>query len=155
MGITISGIANEFIDPTQTKFSSDFGYLALPYKDQLSGTLASWSWAINKDSKNPKATYLLINYLTSKSVAQQLSGLDATISARTSLFNAPDLVAKQPWLPAVQDALKNGKTEPLVSASAQISQIMQRQIALVSSGNLSPQNALNQAQQQITQAIKS
>jgi len=155
MGITISGIANEFVDPTQTKFSSDFGYLALPYKDQLSGTLASWSWAINKDSRNPKAAYLLINYLTSKSVAQQLSGLDATISARASLFNAPDLVAKQPWLPAVQDALKNGKTEPLVPASAQISQIMQRQIALVSSGNLSPQNALNQAQQQITQVMKS
>lgn len=155
MGITISGIANEFVDSTQTKLSSDFGYRALPYENQVSGTLASWSWAINKDSQNPKAAYLLINYLTSKSAAQQLNGLDATISARTSLFNAPDLVAKQPWLPAVQDALKNGKTEPLVPASAQISQIMQRQIALVSSGNLSPQAALNQAQQQIAQAMKS
>ncbi|GHO90460.1 sugar ABC transporter substrate-binding protein [Reticulibacter mediterranei] len=155
MGITISGIANQFVDPSQTKFSSDFGYLALPYKDQLSGTLASWSWAMNKDSKNPKAAYLLISYLTSKRVAQQLGELDATISARASLFTASGLVAKQPWLPAVQDALKNGKTQPLIPGSAKISQIMQRQIALVSSGNLSSQTALNQAQQQITQAMKS
>ncbi len=155
MGITISGIANQFADPSQTKLSSDFGYAALPYKDQVSGTLATWSWAINKDSKNAKAAYLLITYLTSKSVERQLSDLDASISARTSLFSAPDLVAKQPWLPAVQDALKNGKTQPLVSQSAQISQIMQRQIALVSSGSARPQNSLDQAQQQITQTMKS
>ena len=51
------------------------------------------------------------------------------------------------------EALKNGKTEPLVSQSAQISQIMQRQIALVSSGNASPQSALNLANQQIAQAM--
>jgi multiple sugar transport system substrate-binding protein len=153
MGITISGIANQFTDPSKTKLVGKFGYAPLPYKDQVSGTLADWNWAINKDSKNPRAAYLLLAYLTSKEVAHQLAVLDGSISARTSLFNASDLVAKQPWLPAVMEALKNGKTQPLVSQSAQISQIMQRQIALVSSGNASPQSALNLANQQIAQAM--
>jgi maltose-binding protein MalE len=49
--------------------------------------------------------------------------------------------------------LKNARTQPLVPQSAQISQIMQRQIALVSSGSTSPQQALNVANQQIVQAI--
>ncbi len=153
MGITISGIANEFVDPSRTRLVGQFGYAPLPYKDQVSGTLADWNWAINKDTKNPKAAYLLLAYLTSKEVAHQLAVLDGSISARASLFNAPDLVAKGPWLPAVLEALKNAKTEPLVPQSAQISQIMQRQIALVSSGDASPQQALNAANQQIVQAI--
>jgi multiple sugar transport system substrate-binding protein len=153
MGITISGIANEFVDPSRTKLVGQFGYAPLPYKDQVSGTLADWNWAINKDTKNPKAAYLLLAYLTSKEVAHQLAVLDGSISARASLFNAPDLVAKGPWLPAVLEALKNAKTEPLVPQSAQISQIMQRQIALVSSGDASPQQALNAANQQIVQTI--
>jgi ABC-type glycerol-3-phosphate transport system substrate-binding protein len=153
MGITISGIANEFIDPSRTKLVGQFGYAPLPYKNQVSGTLADWNWAINKDTKNPKAAYLLLAYLTSKEVAHQLAVLDGSISARASLFNAPDLVAKGPWLPAVLEALKNAKTQPLVPQSAQISQIMQRQIALVSSGDASPQQALNAANQQIVQAI--
>jgi len=138
---------------SKTKLVGQFGYAPLPYKDQVSGTLADWNWAINKDSKNSKAAYLLLAYLTSKAVAHQLAVLDGSISARASLFNAPDLVAKQPWLPAVMEALKNGKTQPLVSQSAQISQIMQRQIALVSSGNASPQSALDLANQQIAQTM--
>lgn len=155
MGITISGIANQFIDAKQTKLVGKFDYAPLPYKNQVSGTLADWNWVINKDSKNAKAAYLLCAYLTSKDVAHRLSLLDGTTSARASLFGAPDLVAKAPWLTAMQAALKNSKTQPVVPQSAKISQIMQRQIALVSSGNSKPQDALDQANQEITQAMGS
>src|SRR5260370_35453566 len=81
MGITISGIANEFVDPSRTRLMGQFGYAPLPYKDQVSGTLADWNWAINKDTKNPKAAYLLLAYLTSKQLAHHLPVLPASISA--------------------------------------------------------------------------
>ncbi len=153
MGITISGIPSQFTDPSLTKLVGKFGYAPLPYKKQLSGTLADWNWVINKDTKNPKAAYLLIAWLTSKSVEHQLGVSQGSISARTSLFNAPDLVAHGPWLPAVLLALKNAKTQPLVPQSAQISEIMQRQISLASSGSASPQSALAVANQQISRLV--
>lgn len=136
-------------DPSLNKPDFDF----TDFVPAILQTGKYWNWAINKDTKNPKAAYLLLAYFTSKEVAHQLAVLDGSICARASLFNAPDLVAKGPWLPAVLGALKNAKTEPLVPQSAQISQIMQRQIALVSSGDASPQQALNAANQQIVQAI--
>ena len=153
MGITISGIASEFTTPSMTKLVGKFGFAPLPYKNHVSGTLADWNWTINKDSKNPKAAYQLIAWLTSTSVEHQLGISQGSISARASLFSAPDLVAHSPWLPAVLQALKNAKTQPLVPQSAQISEIMQRQISLASSGSASPKDALDAANQQIAQAV--
>jgi multiple sugar transport system substrate-binding protein len=153
MGITISGIASQFTNASMTKLVGKFGYAPLPYKLHLSGTLADWNWVINKDTKNPKAAYLLIAWLTSKSVEHQLGVSQGSISARASLFNAPDLVSHAPWLPAVLLALKNARTQPLVPQSAQISDIMQRQISLASSGSASPQSALDAANQQIAKLV--
>ncbi|NPV54606.1 MAG: extracellular solute-binding protein [Firmicutes bacterium] len=154
MGITMSGIASWFVDPNQTRLVGKFGFVPLPKKVSVSGTLADWNWCISKDSKNPNAAFKLIKWLTSKDTERKLAIAAGSVGARASFYKDAQLVGKLPWLPAMLEALKNARTQPLIPQSSQIVDIMALALSSAYTGTLDVVKALNQANRDIANIVK-
>ncbi|NQW37856.1 MAG: ABC transporter substrate-binding protein, partial [Cyanobacteria bacterium] len=63
----------------------------------------------------------------------------------TALFDDPDLVAERPLLPVLQSALESVVLRPINPGYAQLSDILQRQLSSVITGEVEPALAMERA----------
>lgn len=154
IGITISGLCGALEDDQQSKVAGKLGYAALPYKIRPFGTLSVWSWCVAADSRHPKEAYQLAAWLTSKSVEKQLSQKDGQIGGRQSLLGDTELVSKEPWLPAVSEALKNADTQPLEKSAPKLMEAMEAALSAVAVNGADAKDQLEQVQKTLSPEFK-
>lgn len=154
IGITISGLCGALEDEQQSKVAGKLGYAALPYKIRPFGTLSVWSWCVAADSRHPKEAYRLAAWLTSKSVGKQLNLKDGQIGGRQSLLSDAELVSKEPWLPAVSEALKNADTQPLEKSAPKLMEAMQAALSAVAVNGADAKDQLEQVQKALSSDFK-
>jgi multiple sugar transport system substrate-binding protein len=154
IGITISGLCGPLEDEQQSKVAGKLGYAALPYKIRPFGTLSVWSWCVAADSRHPKEAYRLAAWLTSKSVGKQLNLKDGQIGGRQSLLSDAELVSKEPWLPAVSEALKNADTQPLEKSAPKLMEAMQAALSAVAVNGADAKDQLEQVQKALSPEFK-
>jgi multiple sugar transport system substrate-binding protein len=154
IGITISGLCGALEDEQQSKVAGKLGYAPLPYKIRPFGTLSVWSWCVAADSRHPKEAYRLAAWLTSKSVEKQLSLKDGQIGGRQSTLSDSELVSKEPWLPAVSEALKNADTQPLEKSAPKLMEGMEAALSAVAVNGADAKDQLEQVQKALSPEFK-
>jgi multiple sugar transport system substrate-binding protein len=142
------------------KFGVDFGVVAMPVPqtgDQPVVPLGGETWTIpvNKDAAVVKATWDLVNWLEQPA---QLLYLDQNFGYIPAIKStAQQMLQTRPDLKVFADEFNTAqaRTAQLGAKYPQVSQKIWTAIQAAISGSMTPQAALNQAQQQIDTILKS
>lgn len=146
IAITISGLANQLEDPTNSRVKGKVGFAPLPFKKQVAVIMSLWSWAIPADSKHPKEAFKLLAWLTSDPIEKETFSSLGSIPGKAKLFNDPELTSKYSFVPAVGKALAGARTQPLSENSAKLTDAMAAALSGVAVGSTQPRDALDKVQ---------
>jgi len=118
----------------------------LPKKYGIGG----WGMAINADidAKQKEAAWLWIKWLTSPAVHKDFNLRGAGSYLRISETHDPELLAKFPFLPVIDEVFANGDGEyrPRIPQYPQIQDLLGTAVNAVLIGNADPKKALDGAQ---------
>jgi multiple sugar transport system substrate-binding protein len=118
----------------------------LPKKYGVGG----WGMAINVDidQKHKEAAWLWIKWLTSPAVHKEFNLRGASSYLRVSETHDPDLLAKFPFLPVIDEVFVHGDGEyrPRIPQYPQIQDVLGAAVNAVLVGNIDPKKALDAAQ---------
>jgi ABC-type glycerol-3-phosphate transport system substrate-binding protein len=149
IGITISGLVNQFEDSETSSVVGNVGYAPLPYSQQTFGTMSLWSWCVTADSKHPKEAFQLAAWLTSAETEKAMALKNGQISAVSALFADPDLTSQMPWLPAINGALEHSATQPLLDNATVLTDKLAEVLSGIFTGTMTPQEAFDKAQEDV------
>jgi multiple sugar transport system substrate-binding protein len=107
--------------------------------------LGGWGLGIAKSSKHPKEAWEAIKYFTSPDVQKQLILQAGYVPSRKALFTNPEIVAKYPHYPKLQEVSQNAVLRPPIAQYAQVSDILQRYLSAALTNRLSPDKAMQAA----------
>ncbi len=143
-----------YSDPSQSKVVGKAGIIlappgaGLPKKYGVGG----WGLAINNDidEKQKEAAWLFIKWITSPAIHKELNLKGGSSYLRISETHDPDLLAKFPFLPVIDETFLNGDGDyrPRIPQYPQIQDILGTAVNAVLVGNTDPQKALDDAQAQ-------
>ena len=112
--------------------------------------IGGWGMAINADidQKKKEAAWLYIKWLTSPAVHKDFNLRGAGSYLRVSETHDPELVAKFPFLPVIDEVFVHGDGEyrPRIPQYPQIQDILGTAVNAVLIGNTDPKKALDGAQ---------
>jgi multiple sugar transport system substrate-binding protein len=118
----------------------------LPKKYGVGG----WGMAINADidAKKKDAAWLWIKWLTSPAVHKEFNMMGAGSYLRISETHDPELLAKYPFLPVIDEVFVHGDGEyrPRIPQYPQIQDLLGTAVNAVLIGNTDPKKALDGAQ---------
>ena len=118
-------------------------------------TLGSWGFSILKSSLKKDHSYKVITFLTSNSSQKQLFIKYGYTPTKEELFNDKKLTTKYPILNSLKKALKKTKPRPENPLYAQISDVLQRQLSSVLTGETSIEDSMKKAQRNTEQVLSS
>ena len=115
--------------------------------------IGNWLIAIPRDARNKEAA---ADFLLWATAAEQMkrSALRGNPPTRKSLFNDPELVVKFPAFPAQLRSLENSKPRPRTPFWNEIENVFGIYLSKANSGELSPEDAMNQANSEIAKIIE-
>jgi multiple sugar transport system substrate-binding protein len=97
-------------------------------------TQGSWGLAVLADSRHPQQAVQVLQALTSADSQRQLLRRYGYTPTLRALFDDPELLAERPLLPVLRQALEVAALRPITPAYAQLSDILQRQLSAVITG---------------------
>ncbi len=106
---------------------------------------------INKNTRYPKQSWELVNYLTSATTMVQRALISGDPPARQDAYTG-SLLKQAPWFAQEEKVYVDATPRPVTPLYPRISARIQTALSAVYSGQLTPRQALNQAQTQV-QAI--
>lgn len=141
-------------DPSKSKIVDKVGFVPPPKgPGGDAGVLAGWNMSIAANSRNKDAAWAFITFMTSKQKAKQYV-LNGGVPTRTSVYQEPELVAKNPSYPIQLKALDcaNGlvkKGIAWIPPTPQLGKVLDRvgyygNLALI--GEITPEDACKKAQ---------
>jgi len=146
--------------PERSKVVGKIDTFPLPSKKGTPkrGWINGWASGINKDSKNKESAWTFIKWLASTEVQKEMVRVsEFSEPARYSVITDPEMVKKLPFLPSHLVALETGY--PQSRLHIPVFPVIQEKIlgtrlnqALI--GELSPEEALDKANQEIYDLLK-
>ncbi|GDY24499.1 ABC transporter substrate-binding protein [Agarivorans sp. Toyoura001] len=116
--------------------------------------LGIWQLAIPADAKNKTEAAAFLKFATSPAIQKTLA-LDYGIPpTRESIYNDAEVVSKYRWYPQQAKALTTGKARPRIHNWAEVESILGDFLQMTMLGQMSPEQALEQAQRRISRVIK-
>ncbi len=114
-----------------------------------------WGIGINADSKNPDAAWEFIKWITSPEVQKEWIRNDGAPIRRSTLED-PELVAEYPWFPLLLQSFEKGDGDyrPRIPQYSIIQDALGTAVNGYLVGEMSAQEALDQAQAQVESAMK-
>ena len=109
-------------------------------------TLGSWGLSVLRGSRHPEATVEAIRYLTDASAQKQRFLVQGYTPTAEALYRDQELLVVAPHLPQLARALELATPRPPSPLYAQISDVLQRQLSGVLTGDQSSLEGLNRAQ---------
>jgi multiple sugar transport system substrate-binding protein len=97
-------------------------------------TQGSWGLAVLAGSRHPQQAVQVLQALTSADSQRQLLRRYGYTPTLRALFDDPELLAERPLLPVLRQALEVAALRPITPAYAQLSDILQRQLSAVITG---------------------
>jgi multiple sugar transport system substrate-binding protein len=109
--------------------------------------------AIPRDARNKEAAFEFLLWATS---AEQMkrSALRGNPPTRKSLFTDPELVKKFPAYPAQLRSLESSRPRPRTPIWNEIENVFGIYLSKANSGELSPEDAMNQANTEIAKILE-
>ncbi len=114
-------------------------------------TLGGWHIGISKFSDCKDDAWELVKFILSYETQKKLVLNLGLISGRKDLYEDEKLLEAFPNAPVLQEALEHTVARPNLPIYTQISQILQRELSAVFSGERVPEEALKRAEEQIEQ----
>ena len=114
--------------------------------EQPTATLGSWGLSVLSDSSHKTSAVEAIRYLTSDAAQRERFLNQGYTPTSAVLFNDPELVAVSPVLPDIARALSVAVPRPPSPLYAQLSDVVQRSLSAVLTGEQSAEQAMEAAQ---------
>lgn len=150
--ILASGWWGTFANPKNSEWSGKFATAETPLDKvgsyQPVSSLYGWLAAISATSKHQKAAWDFLSWALGKSNAKTFVATGAP-PGRISTTSNPEFVKELPLLPSVADAAKDGVPMPRIPEMAQIVTVLSQDISSMSSGQLSVDDGMKKAQQDL------
>ncbi len=108
-------------------------------------TQGSWGLSLLTGSPHPEAAVAALQALTGEASQRRLVSQYGYTPTLTALFDDPQLVAARPLLPELRQALDQAVLRPINPGYAQLSDILQRQLSGLITGNADPAAAMARA----------
>ncbi len=118
-------------------------------------TLGSWGLAILKGASDPDAAAEVVQFLTSESAQKQMFLNHGYAPTQTALFQDPELLEVAPILLELGKALEITRSRPETPLYAQISDVLQRQLSGILTGQDTVEQGMNGAQSITEQVLAS
>ena len=122
---------------------------------EAGGTLGTWGFALLRGSSHPREAAAAIRWLTGPELQRRLAVEQGYAPTWTALYDDPELQKAAPLLEAQRAALAAGPLlRPLTPLYAQLSDVLQRQINGMITGQGAPAAAMAGAQQRSEAVIR-
>ena len=141
-------------DPSKSKVIGKMTVTTLPgVKKHGQAEIGNWLIAIPRDAKNAEAA---VDFLLWATTAKELkrSALAGNPPTRKSLFTDPELVARFPSYPAQLRSLETSRPRPRTPQWNEIENAFGIFLSKANSGELSAEDALNQANAEIEKILQ-
>lgn len=103
-------------DTSKSSTAGKWAYAPLSFGDQPGGELIYWNWCIAASSSHKDAAYSFLQYYTDTAQQAKVALAAGTLGATKSFYQDEALTSKIPFLPAVNEALKNSNPQPSLSS---------------------------------------
>jgi multiple sugar transport system substrate-binding protein len=154
MSINWPAWLSSFSDPAKSKVIGHMEFTTLPAAQKPGqAEIGNWLMAIPRDSQNAETAFDFLLWATS---AEQMkrSAERGNPPTRKSLFRDPELVAKFPTYPAQLRSLESSRPRPRTPQWNEIENAFGIFLSKANSGELSPADAMNQANAEIEKILQ-
>ena len=154
MSINWPAWIGSFSDPAKSKVIGKMGFTTLPGAAKPGrAEIGNWLIAIPRDARNKDAAFNFLLWATS---AEQMkrSALRGNPPTRKSLFTDPELVRQFPAYPAQLRSLETSRPRPRTPLWNEIENVFGIYLSKANSGELTPEDAMNQANNEITKILE-
>jgi multiple sugar transport system substrate-binding protein len=153
MSINWPAWISSFNDPAKSKVIGRMEFGQMPgAKNPGQAEIGNWLIAIPREAKNVEAAMDFLLWATSAS-QMKLSAQRGNPPTRKSVFNDAELVAKFPAYPAQLKSLEGSRPRPRTPLWNEIENALGIYLSKANSGELSAEDALNQANAEITKIL--
>jgi multiple sugar transport system substrate-binding protein len=154
MSINWPAWISSFTDASKSKVIGKMAFTTLPgaAKDGQA-EIGNWLIAIPKDARNAEAAMDFLLWATNPE-QMKLSALRGNPPTRRSLFNNTELVAKFPSYPAQLKSLETSRPRPRTPQWNEIENVFGIFLSKANSGELTPEDAMNQANVEIEKIVQ-
>jgi len=154
MSINWPAWISSFDDPSKSKVIGKMEFTTLPSaKKPGQAEIGNWLIAIPRDSRNAQEAVEFLLWATSTEQMKR-SAQRGNPPTRTSLFQDAELVAKNPVYPAQLRSLQSSKPRPRTPYWNEIENAFGIFLSKANSGELSPADAMNQANAEIEKILQ-
>ena len=154
MSINWPAWISSFSDPAKSKVIGKMAFTTLPGAQRPGqAEIGNWLIAIPRDAKNVDAALDFLLWATTAKEMKQ-SALGGNPPTRRSLFTDPELVSKFPSYPAQLRSLETSRPRPRTPQWNEIENAFGIFLSKANSGELSPEEALNQANVEIEKILQ-
>ena len=149
MSINWPAWLSSFSDPSKSKVIGKMEFTTLPSAQKPGqAEIGNWLIAIPRDSQNVEAAMEFLLWATDVE-QMKLSALRGNPPTRKSLFKDAELLAKYPTYPAQLRSLESSRPRPRTPYWNEIENVFGIFLSKANSGELSPGDAMNQANAEI------
>ena len=154
MSINWPAWISSFADATKSKVIGKMEFTTLPSAQKPGrAEIGNWLIAIPRDSQNAEAAMDFLLWATSEEQMKQ-SALRGNPPTRKTLFALAELVAKNPAYPAQLRSLESSRPRPRTPYWNEIENVFGIFLSKANSGELSPTEAMNQANAEIEKILQ-
>ncbi|MDT4953336.1 MAG: multiple sugar transport system substrate-binding protein [Acidobacteriota bacterium] len=154
MSINWPAWISPFSDPARSKVIGKMEFTTMPGAAQPGrAEIGNWLIAIPRDAKNAPAAFDFLVWATSREQMKR-SALRGNPPTRKSVFTDPELLAKFPAYPAQLRSLESSRPRPRTPLWNEIENAFGIFLSKANSGELSPEDAMNQANAKISEIIE-
>jgi multiple sugar transport system substrate-binding protein len=154
MSINWPAWISPFSDPARSKVIGKMEFTTMPGAAQPGrAEIGNWLIGIPRDARRVDAAFDFLVWATS---AEQMkrSALRGNPPTRKSVFTDPDLLAKFPVYPAQLRSLESSRPRPRTPLWNEIENAFGIFLSKANSGEISPEDAMNQANSKIAEIIE-
>jgi ABC-type glycerol-3-phosphate transport system substrate-binding protein len=138
-------------DPAQSKIADSVEMVPMPGGNGLAG---GWGWSIAANSQYKDESWEFIKWVESYDIAKKRALKDST-PARLDISKDADVIKKYPIYPVMSDVIAHSVPVPEFQYSAQMVEIVGRELSLICSGEKDAQAGLDLAKTQLDElAVK-
>jgi multiple sugar transport system substrate-binding protein len=153
MSINWPAWISSFNDPSKSKVIDKMRFFQMPgAKNPGRAEIGNWLTAIPQDARNAEAAMDFLIWATSAE-QMKLSAQRGNPPTRRSVFTDPQLVAMFPSYPAQLKSLENSRPRPRTPLWNEIENAFGIYLSKANSGELSAEDAMNQANAEIKRIV--
>lgn len=154
MSINWPAWISPFSDPARSKVIGKMEFTTMPGAAQPGrAEIGNWLIAIPRDAKNKDAAFDFLVWATSREQMKR-SALRGNPPTRKSVFTDTELLAKFPAYPAQLRSLESSRPRPRTPLWNEIENAFGIFLSKANSGELSPEDAMNQANSKIAEIVE-